>query len=109
VQDHAAAVVEAARLRLVGLSDKAIDQIEDLLENASAEGIRLKAAQDVLDRNGVKGAIEIDVTVTQTETAAERVQKRLAEIASRIPTKEINVESVVISDEIVIEGNPNDS
>jgi hypothetical protein len=103
VQDHANAVVEAARLRLVGLTDLAIDQIEDLMQNATGEGIRLKAAQDVLDRSGVKGAVEIDVTVKQEETAAERVRERLAEISARIikqdePKQEDVVDAELIED-----------
>lgn len=92
VAKHAEAVVEAARLRIIGLTDVAIDQIEDLMVNASGEGIRLKAAQDVLDRAGVKGAIEVDVTVTQTETAAERVQRRLETLSKRLTKAEEPVE-----------------
>lgn len=84
VQQHADAVVEAARLRLIGATDAAVDQIVDLMENATAEGIRLKAAQDVLDRAGVKGPVEIDLTVTQAENPAARIAQRLGQISARI-------------------------
>lgn len=84
VQQHAEAVVESARLRLIGLADMAVDQIEDLAQNASGEGIRLKAAQDILDRSGVRGAIEVDMQVTQTETAADRVKIKLDKLAKQL-------------------------
>ena len=96
IKDHAEAVVEAARMRLIGLSDLAIDQLEDLVQNASAEKIRLDAAKDILDRNGVKGAMEINVEVQHTESAADRLASRLAEAAERLTSKKI--EPVVTAD-----------
>lgn len=69
------------------------------MQNASGEGIRLKAAQDVLDRNSVKGAVEIDVTVRQEETSADRVAKRLAEMARRIESKNSPVPSAADPDD----------
>lgn len=98
VQEHAAAVVEGARLRLIGLTDLAIDQIEDLMENATQDAIRLKAAQDVLDRAGVKGAIEIDITTRQEESAVDRVRARLAEISDRMHPAEDDIVDVEIVD-----------
>src|SRR5690606_17130066 len=89
VKEHAEAVVEGARMRLIGLSDLAIDQLEDLVQNASAEKIRLDAAKDILDRNGVKGAMEINVEVQHTESAADRLASRLAEAAERLTAKKI--------------------
>lgn len=88
VQEHAAAVVEGAKLRLIGLTDLAIDQLEDLVRNGSAEKIRLDAARDILDRAGAKGAVEISVEVTQTETAADRVRAKLVETAKRLKKAE---------------------
>jgi len=76
-------------MRLIGLSDLAIDQLEDLVQNASAEKIRLDAAKDILDRNGVKGAMEINVEVQHTESAADRLASRLAEAAERLTSKKI--------------------
>jgi hypothetical protein len=84
VSEHAAAVVEGAKLRLIGLADLAIDQLEDLVRNGTAEKIRLDAARDILDRVGAKGAAEIKVEVTQTETAADRVRAMLVETAKRL-------------------------
>jgi hypothetical protein len=98
--DHAAAVVEGARIRLIGLSDLAIDQLEDLVQNGSAEKIRLDAANSILDRNGIKGAIDINVEVQQVESPADRLAARLAEAAERLTAqKEDPVEAVLTSDE----------
>lgn len=88
VSEHAAAVVEGAKLRLIGLTDLAIDQLEDLVRNGSAEKIRLDAARDILDRAGAKGAVEINVEVTQSETAADRVRAKLLETAKRLEKAE---------------------
>lgn len=85
VQEHAAAVVEAARLRMVGLADEAVDIIHDLALNSTADNVRLKASTEILDRAGVRTNPEIEVTVTHNEgeTAAERTQRALMEIAER--------------------------
>lgn len=87
IVDHANAVVEGARMRLIGLSDMAIDVLEDLAYNSNNEKIRLDAAKDILDRNGVKGAIEINMDVQHTESAADRMKHRLEQIAARLETK----------------------
>jgi hypothetical protein len=87
VQEHAAAVVEAARLRLIGMSDMAIDVLEDLALNSTADQVRLGAARDVLDRANVKGDTVIDVKVEHSmETAAERTRRHLEETATRLNT-----------------------
>jgi hypothetical protein len=90
VADHAAAVVEAARLRLIGLSDEAIDIVHDLAVNSTADQVRLKAATELLDRAGVRGGVEVDfggnVEVTH-ETAADRARRLLEQTASRLATK----------------------
>ena len=74
-------------MRLIGLSDLAIDQLEDLVQNGTAEKIRLDAANSILDRNGIKGAMEINVEVQQTESAADRMKHRLEQIAARLEPK----------------------
>jgi tRNA A37 N6-isopentenylltransferase MiaA len=87
VKEHAAAVVEAARLRLIGMSDQAIDVIEDLSLNATAEQVRLKASTEILDRAGVRAGVEVDfsgqVDLT-VETAADRTRRHLEETARRM-------------------------
>lgn len=85
VQEHAAAVIEAARLRIIGLADMAVDVLEDLALNSTADQVRLGASRDLLDRANVKGTTEIDVKVEHTlETAADRTRRHLEETAERL-------------------------
>jgi hypothetical protein len=55
-----------ARTRLTELVPRAIDTLEDLMENAQQEPVRLGAARDLLDRAGVtvKTQLEVDAHVT---------------------------------------------
>jgi hypothetical protein len=63
-----------------------VDVMYDLAMNSANDGVRQRAAADMLDRAGIKGAVEIDVTVRQEESAADRVHKRLETLASRVIT-----------------------
>jgi hypothetical protein len=101
VREHMDAVIEAARMRLLDDADMAIDQIEYLIENASAEQIRLKASTEVLDRIGVRGGFEVDVEVQQTENPAEILAKRLETLRKR------HIEAAdVVEAEVVEEDDP---
>lgn len=77
VAAHKEAVIEAARMRLLDASDEAVAALEQLLQPGTAEGIRLKAATEILDRNGIRGGFEVDVEVKSVEDAASVLQKRL--------------------------------
>lgn len=93
VKAHAEAVVEAARMRLYGLADDAIDAIDDLVNNPQTAGaVRLKAAEMILDRVGIKGAPDLNVHVEVRTAPSEEIAKRLAGIASRLKPKEIEAE-----------------
>jgi hypothetical protein len=86
VQKHAAAVVESAKLRLINASDMAVDVLIELAEQGTAEQIRLRSAESILDRAGVSAKAEIDlkVEVEQIESAADRTRKQLAETSARL-------------------------
>jgi len=81
VSKYAQAVIEAARLRLVDDTDKAIDVLHDLMQPGTSEGIRLKSATEILDRAGIRGGFEIDVDVEVTDNPADTVKARLAKLA----------------------------
>ena len=100
---HAEAVVEAARLRMIGMTDSAIDVIEDLSLNASAEQVRLKASTEILDRAGVRAGVEIDfkAEINQGETAAERTMKHLEETARRMEESRRAAEEVELDEDVV--------
>jgi hypothetical protein len=74
------AVIEAGRLRLVGDTDTAIDVLNDLMSTQSSEGIRLKAATEILDRAGVRGGFEVKVDQEITINPSTEVEKRLAKL-----------------------------
>jgi hypothetical protein len=89
VRQHAQDVVEAARLRILGLADLAIDTLEELIDPSVGAAIRLKAATELLDRGGIKGAPDLTVEVEHKISASEEINKRLATIANRLaPPKE---------------------
>lgn len=50
------------------------------MEPGTAEGIRLRAATEVLDRVGIRGGIEIDVEVTTTDDPVLLINKRLEKL-----------------------------
>ena len=106
--------IERARAKLVQAAPYAVDLLEDLMENAESEPVKLKAATEILDRAGVRGGIEIDSTVNvdvrpAASVIAERLDRlaqgaistaaRLAEAGLHIqPDKEI-IDAEVVPDE----------
>jgi hypothetical protein len=105
VKAHAEAVVEAARLRLYGMADDALDAIDDLVTNPTTAGnVRLKAATEILDRIGIKGTPDLNVAVEVRADPAAEIAKRLASIAENLKPKDEPVD-----DEIVDEGEKPDA
>ena len=102
VQERAAAIIEAARMRLVSSADDAIDTLEDLLKPGTAEAVRLKAATEVLDRVGIKGGFDLNVEVTNHgPDPAAQVRERLARLhtpAEIEPAEEDIQDAEVIED-----------
>jgi hypothetical protein len=80
VHERQAAVIESSRLRLVEDTDLAVDVLEALTQPGTAEGIRLKAATEILDRAGVRGGFELDVVVEERESPIEALKDRIAEL-----------------------------
>lgn len=81
VIERAKEVNELARKRLLDMVDPALDVIDQLVKSEGTnDAIRLKAAQDVLDRNGMKSATEINVhseqhTVDWTAVITEKLAR----------------------------------
>mgnify|MGYP003594369810 CR=1 FL=1 len=98
VRDHAEAVVDAARMRLMGLADAAVDVMEDLIQTSSNEAIRLKAAENVLNRVGIRDSVDVNIEVTHTESAALTIAERLKAIRGRAEPEEI-VDAEVLDNE----------
>ena len=79
VKEKARARVDAVRLRMAEDTGLAMDVIEGLLSNSgTADQIRLKAAESVLDRAGIRAGVEIDVSGEVQVNTAEQVRERLA-------------------------------
>jgi hypothetical protein len=74
--------VERARAKIVQSAAYAVDVVEELMENATSEPVRLKAATEILDRAGVRGGMELDVGVNvQVRPAHEILAERLQRLA----------------------------
>jgi len=99
--------IERARAKLVQAAPYAVDMLEDLMENAESEPVKLKAATEILDRAGVRGGIEIDSNVSidvrpAASIIAERLQ-RLALGAVEASAKLADAGIEVIDAEVVID------
>jgi hypothetical protein len=103
VQKHKEAVIEAARMRLLDASDEAVDTLEQLLQPGTSEGIRLKAATEILDRNGIRGGFEVDVQVETKEDPAELLTKRLNQLRERHAAQQELVHGDVLDADVVDE------
>jgi len=75
--------VERARRKLMQSAPYAVDVLEQLMETAESEPVRLKASSEILDRAGVRGGMDIglDIEVTDARSPAQIVQERLARLA----------------------------
>lgn len=76
--------IERARAKLTQSAPYAVDVLEDMMENAASEPVRLKAATEILDRAGVRGGVEFDTTVKLVDDrpAAQIIADRLQRLAS---------------------------
>lgn len=107
-KEKADSVVRAARIRMLGLTGPAIDVLEDLItNNNTADAIRLKAAQDILDRNGLKAPEEVVVEVTH-KNAGDEIEKRLRKLAEISRSRDAeNIGQIEM--EVVVNVGPDDS
>ena len=83
VREHSEAVVESARLRLIGATDEAVDWLLDLAERSTSDAVRLKATTEVLDRAGVRGGVEVDVNVSESQNPGDVLRERLEQLKKR--------------------------
>jgi len=99
--------IERAREKLMQAAPFAVDKLEELMEFAESEPVKLKAATEILDRAGVRGGVEIDTNVNiDVRPAAQIIAERLerltlgAATAARLLTDD-GVET--IDAEVVVE------
>jgi hypothetical protein len=58
-----------------------VDVLEELMESAVSEPVKLKAATEILDRAGVRGGMELNIDIKNTDRSpAEVLAERLARL-----------------------------
>ena len=73
--------VEIARQKISQASTYAVDVLEELMETAISEPVKLKAATEILDRAGVRGGMELNIDIKNTDRSpAEILAERLARL-----------------------------
>lgn len=105
--------IERARTKLMQAAPYAVDMLENLMENAESEPVKLKAATEILDRAGVRGGIEIDSTVVVDARPAasviaerlERLQQGAISTAARLAEV---LEPEIVDAEVVTESSNNE-
>ena len=76
--NNATGAVAQARARAYQAAPTALAMLEQLMESAESEPVKLKAATEILDRAGIRGGIEIDANVDVTvQPAADIIMQRL--------------------------------
>lgn len=75
---NATGAVAQARQRAYQAAPTALAMLEQLMESAESEPVKLKAATEILDRAGIRGGVEIDANVDVTiQPAADIIMQRL--------------------------------
>lgn len=109
VKKAAEARKDAARLKLLNITEDAADMVEYLMNYSSQDQIKLKAALEVLDRAGIKGGADITVDHQLTLAPSKMLEDKIAEMANRLqkekekdftePAELDIIESEVVADE----------
>ena len=98
--------VERARQRLTQAAPAAVDVLEQLLESAESEPVKLKAATEILDRAGVRAGFDLNTEVTiDVRPAASIIAERLGRLAEGAKALEAKLNPVedVVEAEVVVE------
>jgi hypothetical protein len=96
--------VERARDRLTQATPAAVDILEQLMDSAESEPVKLKAATEILDRAGVRAGFDINSDITvDIRPAASVIQERLQRLATSVlgaapVTEEDTVDAEVVED-----------
>lgn len=97
--------VQKARQRAYQAAPAAIQILEQMMESAESEQVKLKAATEILDRAGIRGGVEIDAKVEVNERPADDIiRERLARLIPTVakitePEKDLEIEAEVVEDD----------
>jgi hypothetical protein len=106
--------IERARKKIMQAAPYAVDMLEDLMQNAVSEPVKLKASTEILDRAGIRGGIELDasVSVHDARPAAMIISERLArlkenaiDVAVELTNDGVN-DAQAVQDATVVEEKP---
>jgi hypothetical protein len=78
-----------------------VDVLEELMETAISEPVKLKAATEILDRAGVRGGMELNIDIKNTDRSpAEILAERLArlEAVASMRTAELVADGVDVAE-----------
>lgn len=77
---------------MMGMTSDATQVLEELMRPGVAEGIRLKAATEILDRAGLKAGQEVNVTVEHVGSPMDDILTQLQIIGGHVdPNKDLEV------------------
>ncbi len=101
--------IERARQKLMQAAPYAVDKLEELMEFAESEPVKLKAATEILDRAGVRGGVEIDTNINvDVRPAAQIIAERLERLAGGAIETTARLSAAmtdIVDAEVVIEDN----
>jgi hypothetical protein len=98
--------IERAREKLMQAAPYAVDKLEELMETAESEPVKLKAATEILDRAGVRGGIEVDTSLNiDVRPAAQVIAERLDRLAAGaiVAASKLATDNSVVDAEVVLE------
>jgi hypothetical protein len=96
--------VERARQRLTQATPSAVDVLEQLMDNAESEPVKLKAATEILDRAGIRAGIDINTDVTlDVRPAASIIAERLSRLATNAIEAQRRFEESQETETVIVE------
>lgn len=103
LKEYAKSVTEAARLQIFASAPDAVQTVYDVMTSQrTPENVKLKAAEMILDRSGIRGGVEIEVEVVDhRELPSDKMRKMLDKL--RDTTEEEIVEEPEDLGEVVEE------
>lgn len=110
LKNAAGETISRARNKILQAATYAVDVLEELMDDAQSEPVRLKAASEILDRAGVRGGIEVDLSGdvnirSSSDIIAERLRK-LSHPLLELPAAE---DAVVVSSSTAADSAPDPS
>jgi hypothetical protein len=97
MRQAAARRVEEARTMMMGKTPEMYEVLYSLTKPGVPEGIRLKAATEIMDRAGLKAGMEVNVTVEHVGSPMEDILAQLQTISNH------DAEEIIEDAEIVTE------